>query len=105
MAKPALAMSSLMGTVTNTANTLSNVVNTLNDSVSIVNGYVSRHRIMQQDKNIVELHNARVRLIEDSALEITEQRIAIGAKLKDPSFKTAYKEAYKDLSALFAEAA
>lgn len=101
MAKPALAAGAILSTVTNTAQTLSNVVNTVNDGVSILNGYVSRHRIMQQDKNVVELHNSRVRLIEDTALDIAEQRQVIGAKLKDASFKAAYELAHSEIYTLF----
>lgn len=105
MAKPVVAVGALLSTVTNTAQTLSNVVNTLNDGVSIVNGYVSRHRIMQQDKNVVELHNARIRLIEDTALDIAEQREAIKSKLKDEGFAKSYEAAHTEISSLFAEAA
>ncbi len=103
MAKPAVAAGALLSTVTNTAQTLSNIVNTVNNAVSIGNGFVERHLIMQSDKNIVELKNARVRLIEDTALEMAEHRQAISLKLKDENFKKSFEEAHNSLAALFPE--
>lgn len=102
MANARLATSSLFATVTTVANTASNIVGTVNDAVSIGNNFVSRHLQMQQDKNKVELHLGRTRLIEDTAMEISERRKATAERLKDETFKAIYEKAHTDLSALFA---
>ena len=104
MAKAAVASGALLSTVTNMANMVSNTFATIDDTISIGNGFISRHKIMQQDKNIVELANARVRLVEDTALEMAQHRQEINAKLKDETFKASYEDAHKSLSALFGEA-
>lgn len=66
------AGSSLLGTVTSTANMLTTTVSTLSDSVDILHSYVARHKTMQVDKTAVELALYKERLERDSAKEITD---------------------------------
>ena len=68
MANARLAASSLMDTVTNTANMLSSVVNVAADSVNMLGGYVSKHRTMQQQRTTIELDNFQNILIEETTM-------------------------------------
>ena len=68
MANARAAASSLMDTVTNTANMLSSVVNVAADSVNMLGGYVSKHRTMQQQRTLIELDNFQNILIEETTL-------------------------------------
>lgn len=102
MARPAMAVGALLGTVTQTANTLTLAVSTVNDSVGMLHSFVNRHSVLQQDKNLVELDNARVRLIRDSAREVTQQEEEIETYLKgNPTRIAAYNAAHNRIAALF----
>lgn len=96
-----IATGSLLGMVQQTANTVTSIVSTVDNSVSMLNDFVSRHRTMQAEKNVVELHLYKVRLIEDTALEISERRRQTAELLKDESFKTIYENAHSEIAALF----
>lgn len=96
------AASALLGTVTIVGNTASNIVGTIDDAVTIGNNYVKRHLVLQQDKNVAELHLARTRIVDDTVNEITERRLTIAKRLEDPKFAAIYQEAHKEVQALFA---
>jgi hypothetical protein len=95
------AGSSLLGTVTSTANAVTGVVTTLADSVDILHNYVNRHKVMQSDKNLVELKTYRSKLIEDTADELAERRKVARQKLKDPVYAELHKAAFDEIAALF----
>jgi hypothetical protein len=104
MASSAVALDSLLGTIAKTANTLTNIVGTVDAAVSMGNSFVHRHSQMQADKNLVELKVARIRLIEDTSLQIAERRNEIATRLQDENFKKIYGEAYSEINELFTPA-
>lgn len=104
MATARIALDSLLGTVSKTASTITNIVGTVDAAVSMGNSFVQRHSIMQNDKNIVELKVARIRLVEDTALQISERRKEIKDRLTDPNFASIYEAAYTEINGLFTPA-
>ncbi len=96
-----VAFSSVLDTVAKTANTLSLTVDTISSVLEIGNSYVNRHRTMQVDRNIVELHDFKTRLIEESADRIAERRMTQSKKLENPKFAALHSTAYAEIAALF----
>jgi hypothetical protein len=105
MAKPAIALGSVLGTIEKTANTITNVVGTLDAGVSMLNSYVRLHSDQQKDKHIIERATSRDQLLEESALVQAERRSALEARFADEAFKGHYAKAYDRLAGLFAEQA
>jgi hypothetical protein len=104
MATTRIALDSVLGTVSKTANTITSIVSVIDGVASMGNSFVQRHSIMQQDKNLVEGKVARIRLIEDTSLQIAERRKEISDRLTDPNFKSIYEVAYTEISGLFTPA-
>lgn len=102
MAKPAIALGSVLGTIEKTANTVTNIVGTLDAGVSMLNSYVRLHSDQQKDKHIIEREVSRDILLEDSALQQAERRTALEARFSDETFKKHYAASYERLSSLFA---
>jgi len=100
MATTGQALSALAGSVTKTASTVTNIVGTIDASVSIVNNYVQRHLAQQETKNAIELAIGKIRLEEDSALEVSERRIEINNRLKDADFAAVYAAALSEIKAI-----
>ena len=103
MATSRIAVGSLLGMVQQTANTVTNIVGTVDASVSMLNSYVARHSTMQREKNLVELHLHKTRLIEDTAKEITERREEIAKYVGDENSQRSkiYQNALSEITALF----
>lgn len=101
MATARNAASSLMGTVTNTANMLSSTVNVLADSVNMLGGYVSKHREMQQKRTIIDLDNFEQRLIQDTTLENSKRKAEIDAYLQaNPTQTEFFNNEYRRVTEL-----
>jgi hypothetical protein len=104
MATARIALDSVLGTVQKTANTFTNVIGTVDAGVSMLNSFVERHSTQQRDKNLVELKVSRIRLVEDTSLQIAERRAEIKARLKDEGFAKIYEAAYTEINELFTPA-
>jgi transcription termination factor NusB len=103
MATTRLATQSLLGTVTSTANAVTGIVSTVADSVDILHTYVNRHKTMQADKNLIELHSYRTRLIRDTAREQTEAEEDIEKYLGNNEHRTTrFNAIHSEISKLFA---
>jgi hypothetical protein len=100
MATTRIAAQSLLGTVTTVANTLSTIVGTIDKAATIGGNYVDRHLQLQGFKTVLELEDAKSRLLENTANEITERRKLIAEKLKDPTYSKIYEETYVRLESL-----
>lgn len=104
MAKPGIALGSVLGTIEKTASTITNVVSTVDAGVSMLNSYVKLHSEQQRDKHIIERETARETLLEESTIIQAERRRALEHRFEaDPVFKKHYAASYERLSALFAE--
>jgi vancomycin resistance protein YoaR len=101
MANARIAASSLMDTVTNTANMLSSVVNVAADSVNMLGGYVSKHRIMQQKRTLIELDNFENILVEETTLANVKRHETIEQFVtENESRRTKWNAEYERLSNL-----
>lgn len=103
MAKPGIALGSVLGTIEKTANTVTNIVGTLDAGVSMLNSYVKLHSEQQRDKHIIEREVSRDILLEESALQQAERRTALEQRFADEVFKKHYATSYERLASLFAQ--
>lgn len=105
MATTRLATSSLLTTVTETANALGSIVNTVNNTVSMANDFVKRHRDQQQIKNAVEAGDYVTSLVEGKTREITQRREETRKWLADdPSRAEIYAKCLEEVQAWLPEA-
>jgi hypothetical protein len=101
MANARIAASSLMDTVTNTANMLSSTVNVAADSINMLGGYVSKHRIMQQKRTLIELDNFDNQLLTETTLANAKRKQEIDAYLaNNQNYTQFFNEEYQRLSNL-----
>lgn len=102
MAKPGIALGSVLGTIEKTASTITNVVGTIDAGVSMLNSFVKLHSEQQKDKHIIERETSREQLLEESALIQAERRTALETRFTDETFKKHYAASYDRLAGLFA---
>lgn len=101
MATTRIAASSLLDTVTKTANAVSLTVDTISSGIEMANSYVGRHRQQQVLTNQLELADFKSRLVSDTADRIAERRKAEAKKLAAcPEYAKQHKLAYDEIMAI-----
>ena len=104
MAKPGIALGSVLGTIEKTASTITNVVSTIDAGVSMLNSFVALHSEQQRDKHIIEREVSREILLEEATIQQSERRSALEKRFEaDPVFKKHYEASYNRLASLFAQ--
>lgn len=77
MATARMAISSVLGTVTDTATAVSSIVSTISDGTGMLHDYVKDARRVQQDRMILNKDDSRVRLVEERAKENVQRKMDI----------------------------
>jgi hypothetical protein len=102
MATARMAVSSLLGTVTDTATAVSSIVSTVSDGSGMLHDYVKDARRKQKLRIIADEDDYVTRLTEDRAKENTQRRCDINDWVKDnPEKKEIYQAELNRLKKLF----
>lgn len=103
MSSVATAWSSLMSTISKTADMVTNTVNVASDGVTMLNSYVSDAKEKQNISSKIAKRDYLNHLIEDTAKANTERKEKITQYLQGNEIRTKiYQQEFEELHALFA---
>lgn len=98
MATARVALGSVLGTVTDTAQTISTVINTVGSSVEMLANYVNNAREEQEINLLLGKEDRETQILERISLDTAKRHIETEEFFqKNPSVQDVYKETYKDL--------
>lgn len=88
-----VALGSVLGAVTETANAFGATLKTVNDGISMANNFVARHRSMQELKSKLIVADYEQELLTTMSDNIAERQRRVREKCTDAQFKQDYDAA------------
>lgn len=100
MSNVAQAWSTLMTATSKVASTAGNIVGTVDSAVSIASTYVEHNLKKQQLRQAIASVYDQNHLEEDAALHMSERRLELNKRLKDPEFAEIFAKSISEIRAV-----